>query len=161
FYDDSAEFFNVYFYEWYLESLRNPEMPERRLLELHRSLEPIPIAFNRLRASGALVPMPDHDSHPLRVSDEVLAHENTIDEFCDKWEDCCRSDELGEAVWLAALIGDWLAADEMAEGQPEIQQITGPRAEKCREIRRKQLLQETGSTASNALYGLAELGGAD
>ncbi|MDB5308277.1 MAG: hypothetical protein JWO38_2479 [Gemmataceae bacterium] len=64
-------------------------------------------------------------------------------------------------MWLAALIGDWLAADDAAAGQPELLRVTGPRADKCRQIWRELLLKETGYPAADALHGLAELGAAD
>jgi hypothetical protein len=41
FHGDTAEFFDTYFYKNYLESLRRPESPERRLTELHPSARTI------------------------------------------------------------------------------------------------------------------------
>lgn len=157
FWDDTAEYFDVFFYTKYLESLRNPEPPERRLLDLHRSVRPVNIAVTRLLAAGAMTPMHGRDSHPLRIAEEVSACADAIKAFCMAW----APDDPADAVWLAAMIGDWLAAHEAAAGQPEIQRITGPRAEKCRAIRRQQLLEESGRAAADALFGLAELGGAD
>ncbi|MBS0260676.1 MAG: hypothetical protein JSS02_01870 [Planctomycetes bacterium] len=155
FWDDTAEYFDVYFYTNYLKSLRNPDVPERRLLELHGSVRPIGIAVNRLQTAGAMTPLPGRDSHPPRIAEEVLAYSDAIEAFCLDWG------IRALRIWLAGIIGDWLAADEAAAGQPAIQRITGPRAEKCRSIRREQLLQVSGHAAADALFGLAELGGAD
>jgi|GEM_PF-1068279 len=155
FWDDSAEYFDMFFYTNYLKSLRNPEPPERRLLGLHKSVRPIRIAATRLLAAGAMTPMSGRDSHPLRIADEVLASEATIEMFCREWSDPAKR------IWLAGMIGDWPAAHEAAAGQPEVEQFTAPRAERCRAIRRDYLLKESGHAASDALEGLAELGGAD
>jgi hypothetical protein len=155
FWDDTAEYFDVFFYTRYLESLWKPEPAERRLLELHRSVRPIGIAVNRLLKAGAMRAMPGHDGHPPRIAEEVLAIDDAIEAFCETWNDPTR------LIWLAAMIGDWLAAHEAAVGQPEIQRITGPRAERCRSIRREWLLEQSGYAASDALFGLVELGGAD
>src|SRR5579864_1051576 len=46
FWDDSAEYFDTFFYTKYLESLRHPEPPEERLRELHRSTRPVRIAVD-------------------------------------------------------------------------------------------------------------------
>lgn len=155
FWDDSAEHFDMFFYTNYLKSLRNPEPPEQRLLELHRSVRPVRIAATRLLAAGAMTPRSSRDSHPLRIADGVLASEAAIAAFCRAWGDPARR------VWLAGMIGDWPAAHEAAAGRHTIEQITAPRAERCRAIRRDYLLKETDQAASDALEGLAELGGAD
>ena len=155
FWDDSAEYFDVFFYTKYLESLRDPEPPERRLRELHRSLRPVRLAVDRLLAAGALTPLPGRDSHPPRISEEVLASEDVIDAFCRAWADPKRR------LWLAGLVGDWLSAHDAAAGNPDVERITGPRAEACRQLRRNHLLTQSGYEAADALHGLAELGAAD
>lgn len=155
FYDDSAEYFDTFFYINYLKSLRHPEPPEQRLTELHPSRRPVCIAISDLIAAGALTPLPGRDAHPYRVSEEVLAHTDAVDSFCDAWAD------PGRRVWLAALVGDWLAAHEAASDQPALQGILVPRAERCRELRRVRLRKEGGYGAADALHGLAELGAAD
>jgi hypothetical protein len=155
FWDDSAEYFDSYFYINYLESLRHPEAPEQRLRELHRSTRPIGIAISDLIATGALTPLPGRDSHPPRVSDAVLDHADAIEAFCREWAN------PDKRLWLGALCGDWLAAHDAAAGKPDIVELTAPRAERCRQIRRERLLLVTGYPASDALHGLAELGSAD
>ncbi|MEI8378842.1 MAG: hypothetical protein WCJ09_01850 [Planctomycetota bacterium] len=155
FWNETAEYFDIYFYTKYLESLRDPDPPEQRLLELHRSVHAIGITINQLLASGAMIPKPGSDRYPPRIVEKVLASGDMIDSFCRVWDDPSKR------IWLAAMIGDWLAAHEAAEGRPDVQRITGPRADKCRSIRRDLLLQESGCAAADALFGLTDLGNAD
>ncbi|HEY7152493.1 MAG TPA: hypothetical protein VH575_00905 [Gemmataceae bacterium] len=155
FWEDSAEYFDTFFYTKYLESLRNPEPPEQRLRELHRSTRPVRIVVGDLLAVGALTPMSGGDAHPPRVSDVVLDCADAIETFCRTWAN------PASRLWLGALCGDWLAADDAAAGRPGIGELTTARAEKCRQIRRERLLRETGYPAADALHGLAELGAAD
>ncbi|HEY8503001.1 MAG TPA: hypothetical protein VIL46_00365, partial [Gemmataceae bacterium] len=53
FHGDSAEYFDEWFYIWYLKSLREPEPAERRLLELYPSFEPVRLGIADLLAAGA------------------------------------------------------------------------------------------------------------
>jgi hypothetical protein len=155
FWGDSAEYFDTFFYTKYLESLRNPEPPEQRLRELHRSTRPVRIIVGDLITAGALTPLTGGDAHPPRVSDAVLDHADAIEAFCRAWAN------PGNRLWLGALCGDWLAAHDAATGQPDIAAVTAARAEECRRLRRERLLRETGYPAADALHGLAELGAAD
>jgi hypothetical protein len=157
FWGDTAEYFDTFFYKNYLESLRRPEPPEQRLRDLHPSARAVTVAITDMIAAGALTPLPGSDSHPYRIADAVLGCTDAISAFCLSWAVPERR------VWLAALVGDWLAADEAAAGQPELAAVTGPRAERCREIRRARLRRELGERyrAADALQALADLGAAD
>jgi hypothetical protein len=157
FWDDSAEFFDTFFYKNYLESLRRPEPPEQRLRELHPSARAVTIAVNDLIALRALTPLPGREAHPYRLADDVLSSNDAIAAFCTAWAAPHRR------VWLAALIGDWPAADKAATGRPDLIAITRPRAEQCCEMRRRRLRRELGepSRAADALQALADLGTAD
>jgi hypothetical protein len=155
FWDDSAEYFDTFFYKNYLESLRHPEPPEQRLRELHPSARAVTIAIDGLIVAGALTPLPGRESHPYRVADEVL--DAPIDAFCTAWA------EPDRRVWLSAQVGDWLAADEAAAGRAELAEVTGPRAERCRETWRQRLRRDLGEPykGADALQALADLGAAD
>ena len=157
FWDDSAEYFDTFFYKNYLGSLCRPEPPEQRLRELHPSACTVSIALDELISCRALTPLPGRESHPYRLAEEVLSSIDAISAFCTAWADQSRR------IWLAALIGDWPAADEAASGWPDLTAITSPRAEQCREIRRQRLREELQqpNRASNALQTLADLGAAD
>ena len=155
FYDETAEYIDLYFYSKYLESLRNPEPPEKRLLELHRSVRPLRIAVTGLIASGALIPFPESRWNPPRIAEQILCRAEIIDRFCVAWSDPAKRG------WIAAMIGDWPAAHEAAVDQTDVQRVTGPRAEMCCAIRRKMLLQESAEAQADALFGLVELGDSD
>jgi hypothetical protein len=155
FWDDSAEYFDPFFFTKYLDSVRHPEPPERRLRELHRSTGPLKIAIDDLIAAGALAPLSGRDAHPPRVSDAVLDHADATEAFCRAWENPANR------LWLGALCGDWLAAHAAAAGRPGLDTLTAARAETCRQRRRQRLLKETGYSAADALHGLADLGPAD
>lgn len=153
FWDDSADYFDTFFYMRYLESLRQPEPPEQRLLELHPSACAVSVAIADLLAAGALFPLSGSDAHPYRLADEVMTVADDIDHFCSVWLQPRRR------MWLAALIGDWLAADQAAFGPTELTEITGPRASRCRELRRQRLHREAPKQrlAADALQALADL----
>lgn len=153
FWDDSADFFDTFFYKKYLESLRHPEPPEQRLRELHPAARAVSIAVTDLLAVGALNPLPGNESHPYRLADQVMARAEDIDFFCTAWT------HVERRVWLAAVVGDWLAADAATNGNPELASITGPRAERCREIRCQRLRQDLGEQyrGADALQALADL----
>lgn len=153
FWDDSADYFDTFFYTRYLESLRQPKSPEQRLRELHPSARTVSIAVADLLAAGALVPLPGSDAHPYRLADEALAVADDIDQFCSVWLQPHRW------AWLAGLIGDWLAADQAAVGRAELTEITSPRADRCRELRRQRLRRELAIEirAADALQALADL----
>jgi hypothetical protein len=157
FWGDSAEYFDTFFYKNYLESLRHPEPPEQRLRELHPSARAVTIAIDDLIAAGALTPLANHETHPYRVADDVLASADEITAFCSAWADADRR------VWLAALVGDWLAANETATDRPELTALTAPRAERCREIRRQRLRRDLSEPykGADALQSLADLGATD
>lgn len=153
FFGDTAEYFDTYFYKNYLDSLRSPEPPERRLRELHPSARAITIAVADLINAGALTPLEDGGSHPYRLADEVVTALEAIDAFCAAW----ASPE--QRVWLAALIGDWPGAHEASTGRPELIAITGPRAERCRELWWQRLRRDLDVpfTGADALLALADL----
>src|SRR5580704_13201575 len=87
FWDDSAEYFDTFFFKKYLESLRRPQPPEQRLRELHPSARAVTIAINDLIALGALTPLPDHGTHPYYITGDVLASADAIASFCSAWTD--------------------------------------------------------------------------
>jgi hypothetical protein len=99
FWDDSAEYFDTFFYKNYLDSLRRPE---QRLRELHPSTRAVTIAVHNLIALRALTPLPGREAHPYRIADEVLAFDGAVAAFCTAWA------ARNRRVWLAALVGHCL-----------------------------------------------------
>lgn len=151
FWDDTAEYIDTYFFANYLGSLRQPEPPEQRLRQLHPSCRTITVALTDLVAAGALQPLPERDTNPFRLAEEVIEASENIEAVWSAWSDPTRR------VWLAALIGDWIAAHEVAT--PELAEITAPRAEQCRDLRRKRLHRDLNVAykGADALQALAEL----
>jgi hypothetical protein len=156
FWDDSAEYFDTFFYEQYLKSLRQPDPAEGRLRELRRSIRPVKLSVADLIRAGMLTPLPGRESYPYRVPDQVLGRADTIEPFCASWED------VRLRPWLAALVGDWPAVQDTATGPGRLPgvAVSEEQAGQCRELRRRRLLRGLGDKqeASDALWGLADLG---
>jgi hypothetical protein len=140
FFGPTGEYFDIFFYLRYLRSLRAPEPPEARLIALHPSSEPVKLAVRELLDAGMLAPMEGRDYYPFRVAEEVLEFEEAIDRFYEAWASPDRR------LWLAAAIGDWLAAHESALewGDQELIDITTGRAAECRSSRSANLLARWG-----------------
>lgn len=153
FWDESADYFDTFFYEKYLRSLSNLEPPERRLCELHPSVGTIRIAIDDLISIGALTPPPDRDSHPFRLSDDVLSFKDEIDAFCLVWEDPTRR------TFLAAAIGDWLAVEHITKCDDVVDSLVESRANTCRELwqQRLRLLLNENFKGGDALQALADM----
>jgi len=136
FFGPTGEYFDVFFYLHYLRSLRNPEPPEARLIALHSSFEPVRLAVDELLEAGILTSLEGRERYPFRVAEQVLDHEDAIDDFCEAWRIPDRR------VWLAALVGDWLAAHEAAvgAGDPHLIDLTASRAAACKALRCRGLL---------------------
>ncbi|MBI1248858.1 hypothetical protein GC197_13580 [bacterium] len=157
FYDNSADYFNLWFFETFHDSLRKPELPEQRFKELFPSFSPMGFAIEELSAGGALTSLRDDGSRPFRISDEFVAVADEIDAFCTEWENPDRR------AFLAAIIGDWLAAEEAVEGQAGLVDIVSPRAENCRRQWERWLAAMLYGEywAPSALHGLADLRSVD
>jgi hypothetical protein len=155
FFGETAEYFDIFFCLNYLKSLKNPEPPEARLIALNSSFQPIRLVVGELLDSGMLTPL-EGGEYPFRISEDVLSHEDAIDRFCDAWENPDRQ------LWLAALVGDWLAACELAlvTGDRDLIELTTRRAAACKDLRCRELLGhwESESKRSNVLLALDDLG---
>jgi hypothetical protein len=154
FHGDDAEGFDRYFYKNYLESLRDPPPPERRLIDLHPTLEAVVLAFDYLEAAGLLVRQGRRGAP--RLSEAVLAYEPTVDTHCAALEDPAAR------AWLSALIGDWPAAEQAAarDGEQELAALVAERAAAVRRPRTSWLtdLFERGERPDLCLHALADLG---
>jgi hypothetical protein len=154
FYEPTGESIDTWFYLRYLESLRQPEPPEERLIALCPSLESIRLAVADWIAAEALVPH-ERVPHVYRVAPEVLEHEAAIASVCALWGERARR------PWIAALIGDWPAAHEsaLALGDGETAAFCAPRAAECRELRCRVLLERDKAEDRGAvLLALDDLG---
>jgi hypothetical protein len=157
FFGDHAEGFDFYFFIWYLRSLRDPEPPERRLLELHPSFESIRLAFDQLHRLGLLTTTPD--CRAPRLSEEVIAGADLIDGFCRSWDDPTQR------PWLAAQIGDWMAAEEcLPDSAPaSLRSLVAARAAAIRRAQADRMRRafDRGDEPRLALLALSDLGADD
>src|SRR5262249_37888766 len=126
---DHAEGFDFYFYLNYLRSLREPPPPERRLIELHHSLDALRLAFDELCHDGLLTT--DASCRAPRLTPESLGHLDQIEVFCTRWAD------PAQRLWLAGRVGDWLAfRDALPETDASLRFLAGERADAlCRDRR--------------------------
>jgi hypothetical protein len=154
FFGETAEYFDIFFYLNYLKSLKDPEPPEARLMALHSSFKPIRLVVGELLDSGMLTPLEDRE-YPFRISEDVLAHEDAIDGFCESWGNPDRR------LWLATSVGDWIHAHELAliTGDRDLIELTTRRAVACKSSRCRELLGhwEDESKRSNVLLALDDL----
>lgn len=138
--------------------------PAGRLFELHPDFNSIWYAIDSLVAARLLVGV-HYDLHPYKrglqpdghhLTISAIIHAEKFSRFCERWEDA------NNRLWLSALIGDWLLADELARaaGDPGLVEITETRAEKCRQRRVRTIRRrmEKRSLLSWELKGLYELG---
>lgn len=136
FYGETAEGFHIYFYLRHLDSLKEPEPPEARLLELHPTGDVIQLAVDDLRDAGLLVPY-SPECRALKLTAAVLDHLDDVDAFCERWG---RTRGL-ERAWLGASIGDWPAALAALPGSADegLRARVAAQAWACLERRRRAL----------------------
>jgi hypothetical protein len=151
FYDDSADYFDLFFYLNYLKSLKDPEPVERHLIKLHPSFNSLALSFADLKDAGALVPFEDRSV--CKLSDSIIEHEGLFGTFCDKWS------QPENQLLLAARIGDWPTALELAHSNPEVSNQIEPLASGTKRERgsKLKLTFDTGQNARGALLALADL----
>ncbi|WP_298867321.1 hypothetical protein [uncultured Gimesia sp.] len=99
FFDDTADWFDDYFYNIFLKSLKQPEIWEQRVIELHPSIDTVLLAFDELQNAGLLEK--HSDKHVVRLSFET----NEILHFLECIEGFPSSNHL--VPKLAAALGDW------------------------------------------------------
>jgi hypothetical protein len=99
FYDETADWFDEFFYTTYLKSLKEPAFVEQRLIVLHPSIEAVRIEINDLIEQGFLERFEDRGIFRLRFSWEPMT--DLLDQLTERWHD--RSVQIA----IAAAIGDW------------------------------------------------------
>lgn len=117
FYDSIGEYFDPGFYAKYLESLRNPQGPELRVIELHPSFDSVMVTMAALAERGILEP---GDARPpaLRLGVGILPVEGelTASEVVDD-----PSSFEARANWLRARVaGDGSGTDVVAYAELEL-----------------------------------------
>lgn len=151
FYDETGEWIDARFYCRYLKSLREPEPPERRLIELHPSVETITVTLAELTDAGAISLLPGHRT-VVKLADEIVVHTKLFKAFCDVWSTPARR-------FTAALhVGDWFAACDNMPERTSIHDLP-TKADHCRRERKQRLLRELESPQPDraVLPALAEV----
>lgn len=104
FFDDTGNYFSLWFFQQYLKSLESPQFPERRLLELHPSVDTVEIAANELFSSNAFCKHPDRSVYKL--SDQIVSCIPNIELFSTQIADHKKT------LHRAITAGDWLLAQD-------------------------------------------------
>lgn len=155
FFDDSADYFDAYFYRRFLDSLKKPNSVEQRIRELFPTTEPVHLSIQDLLKRGALLTKPGGGSNAFRVASELLERQDDFEDFCNRW------DVPGNRLWLAALIGDWVAVRELTSPGTSLDEFVNDYAAKAIDLRVLTLKQFSSDNPSEVLYGLAHLNVAD
>lgn len=151
FYDETGDWFDVYFYINYLESLKSPEYAEKRLIDLHPSLRSIRLSFEELVEAHLLERRPERSV--VRLPPDVLLLEGTIEPLEQRWT------KPGQRFWIAAALGDWLLVEEEFPSSASPSATISTRATRCRDlrfIRLKRLFLEPDAR-SEVLEAIADL----
>jgi hypothetical protein len=155
FFGPAADGLDAGFYLEFLRSLHDPESPEKRLVDLHPSIEPIRLAIAELFDDGLLVPVDRSSGRAFRLSEKLLDQAESIDIFCREWERAERR------IHLAASIGDWLAAHDEARAlnREDAADILWRRSTACRAKRCDDLVvhRDVGALKREALLALDDL----
>lgn len=156
FFGDHAECFDVFFFINYLRSLREPDLPECRLIELHPSFEPLRLACVTLEQLGFL--HRSEDRAP-RLSEAMVRHEDRVDAFCQSL------DSLDKRWDLAARIGDWpLALAKLPDdADVELRRLVVARSEAvvADRVAEMKAIFEAGEETRLALLGLSDANASD
>ena len=115
FFDDTADWFDEYFYTSYLDSLKQPEIWEERVIELHPSVETVLIAFDELRNAGLLEKHPD--KHVVRLSfqtEEFLSLLESIEGLPPSNHQFSK---------FAAVLGDWELWKSISQEESLLKQV--------------------------------------
>src|SRR5262249_14447022 len=104
---------------------REPGPAEQRLAQLFPKGRGISLALGVLRRKGLLCPTEEGE---FTLRGLVTGYTGAVERLLDRWE------TPEDRLWLAALIGDWPAADATAEtlGRGDLTALARPRAESCR-----------------------------
>ncbi len=152
FYDETGDWFDVYFFINYLESLKAPpEFAERRLIDLHPSLTSIRLSFEELVETGLLERHPERSV--LRLPRDSFLLEEPIEALERRWI------EPGQRPWIAAVLGDWLLVEQELQAFGPPPASISARAARCHDLRfarLKRLFLEPDAR-SDVLEAIADL----
>lgn len=154
FHDQTADWIGRWFYQKYLESLRTPDFPELRLMQLHAHLETLEIAVHELLDAGAIVSLnPERPGGIFKLSAESLK----LVEFVNSLNQ--RLVDPTQRVTAALILGDWQNCAAQFDNPKLTDSVAQQWAVSCEQ--REILLRELFAAEElrpAALYGLCDLG---
>jgi hypothetical protein len=79
---ETGDGFDFYFWLRYLQSLKNPDPATRRMVTLHPSLKSLRITLADLSEAGVIDSCGSEAVGCFNLSEEVVDHAETVDQFC-------------------------------------------------------------------------------
>jgi hypothetical protein len=110
FYEDSGDYFSFWFYKQYLKSLKSPGFPEKRLIELHPSIDSLAIVVEDLFESDTFVKHPE--SNVYKLSEQVISLIPNIERFS-------KIIAESQTPQLAIRSGDWFLASDVTRSDTD------------------------------------------
>lgn len=105
FFDNSGDYFSIWFYEQYLKSLKSAQFPEQRLIQLHSSFDSLKFTEEELCRSVAFEQHTERNVYKL--SAQIIQCIPRIEAFC------ARLTESEFRKSIAIPVGDWLLARDL------------------------------------------------
>ena len=151
FHDETADWFDDYFYINYLKSLKTPEFIEKRLMELHSSLEPIELSIQELLEADLLEKHPE--SKVVRLLPDCGMLIESVDSLENHWQ---NSDQR---LRIAAGLGDWPLVEKELQSRGSLLPEISSRATRCRDLRfaRLKRLYDQPDSRPEVLEAIADL----
>ena len=107
FFDDSGDYFSLWFYKCFLKSLKTPQLPEQRLIDLHPSKDSFFLTAAELFKSDACEKHSERDVYKLSTA--IVEQIPQVEAFCS------FLDQHKKDVAVACVFGDWIWARQLCE----------------------------------------------
>ncbi len=158
YFDDTSDWFEPWFYQCYLSTLKTPELWEKRLIELHPQFsdqgppfETLRLAFAELQEAGFLELHPEWSFIVKFAFDEqTLSSQMTWFETADE--------DRHRLIRLAAVIGDWPLVGNLQSAE-NVEVTVSEAAQQVIALREQKLINlfEEENKQRMALKGLQEI----
>jgi hypothetical protein len=150
FVDGSAEWFDRYFFIWFLKSLKAPQLCERRLIELHPTLETVVLTFAEVCDLGLVHTLGNRKS--VQLAPDCRQWAEKLERLNEVHDEPIRLAEIGVAF------DDWPLVYQQFKTTS-----VGERVERCFARQRRRLLElfADPNHRRDALAAIADLGGTD
>ena len=154
FYDETADWFDEFFYTTYLHSLKSPAFVEERLKTLHPGIEAIRLEIAQLAKQGLIDRLPE--SNAFRLTFDYVPMEYLLKSIENIWN------EPSVQVQMAAAVGDSLLLSKLLNGK--LPKAVSERSETLLIQRNLELMGHLASGTkfqADALLGLHAIGSPD